>query len=204
MNKDVIKIKKIETGTLWLLVIAIICIIAIIVFPLVYIAQKNTDFQKTDSEDEYLNRNYVSYNGGKEAERFFENFVKLDSFNNISFKYRDNDAKFTLRSASHTVFALDVEYKAEDYLSHKYNIWENTNMPDENNSKNYYGSFLITSVMLDGGTYTDNYCCIGFDDEHCIIRYLFFYNTNRKEALKHGIDSIKGIIYSSVMLDWYE
>ena len=62
MNKDVIKIKKIETGTLWLLVIAIICIMAIIVFPLVYIAQKNTDFQKTDSEDEYLNRNYVSAN----------------------------------------------------------------------------------------------------------------------------------------------
>ena len=58
MNKDVIKIKKIETGTLWLLVIAIICIMAIIVFPLVYIAQKNTDFQKTDSEDEYLNNVY--------------------------------------------------------------------------------------------------------------------------------------------------
>ena len=61
-------------------------------------SSKKHRFSETDSEDEYLNRNYVSYNGGKEAESFFENFVKLDNFNNISFKYRDNDAKFTLRS----------------------------------------------------------------------------------------------------------
>ena len=149
-----------------------------------------------------MNGNYIKYNGRKGAGSFFESFARSGVGNNISFKYRDNDARLTLKSASHTVFVLDVEYEPEAYLSQKEHISNSTDTPDEDNSKSYYGSFLLASVILDDSLYKDNYCCIAFDDERCIIRYMFFYNTERKKALSDGIYSIKSIINSSVMLDW--
>lgn len=150
-------------------------------------SHRYSDFQKTDSIEEYLNGNYIKYNGGKEAGSFFESFARSGVGNNISFKYRDNDARLTLKSASHMVFVLDVEYEPEAYLSQKEHISNSTDTPDEDNSKSYYGSFLLASVILDDSLYKDNYCCIGFDDERCIIRYMFFYNTERKKALSDGI-----------------
>ena len=204
MYSNVEKIKKAETTVLCLTVAAIIIIMAAFVSPFVYLSHRYSDFQKTDSIEEYLNGNYIKYNGGKEAGRFFESFAKFGVGNNISFKYRDNDARLTLKSASHTVFVLDVEYAPETYLSQKEHISNSTDTLDEDNSRSYYGSFLLTSVILDDSFYKDNYCCIGFDDERGIIRYMFFYNTERKKALSDGIYSIKSIINSSVMLDWGE
>ena len=202
MYSNVEKIKRAETAVLCLTVAAIIIIIAAFVSPFVYLSRRCSDFQKTDSIEEYLNGNYIKYNGGKEAGSFFESFARSGVGNNISFKYRDNDARLTLKSASHTVFALDVEYEPKAYLSQKEHISNSTDTPDKDNSKSYYGSFLLSSVILDDSLYKDNYCCIGFDDERCIIRYMFFYNTERKKALSDGIYSIKSIINSSVMLDW--
>ena len=202
MYSNVEKIKRAETAALCLTVAAIIIIIAAFVSPFVYLSHRYSDFQKTDSLEEYLNGNYIKYNGGKEAGSFFESFAKSGVGNNIAFKYRDNDARLTLKSASHTVFVLDVEYEPEAYLSQKEHISNSTDTPDKDNSKSYYGSFLLASVILDDSLYKDNYCCIGFDDEGCIIRYMFFYNTERKKALSDGIYSIKSIINSSVMLDW--
>ena len=202
MHSNVEKIKKAETTVLCLTAAAIIIIMAAFVSPFVYLSHRYSDFQKTDSLEEYLNGNYIKYNGGKEAGSFFESFARSGVGNNISFKYRDNDARLTLKSASHTVFVLDVEYEPEAYLSQKEHISNSTDTPDKDNSKSYYGSFLLASVILDDSLYKDNYCCIGFDDEGCIIRYMFFYNTERKKALSDGIYSIKSIINSSVMLDW--
>ena len=202
MYSNVEKIKRAETAALCLTVAAIIIIIAAFVSPFVYLSHRYSDFQKTDSIEEYLNGNYIKYNGGKESGSFFESFARSGVGNNISFKYRDNDARLTLKSASHTVFVLDVEYEPEAYLSQKEHISNSTDTPDKDNSKSYYGSFLLASVILDDSLYKDNYCCIGFDDEGCIIRYMFFYNTERKKALSDGIYSIKSIINSSVMLDW--
>lgn len=202
MYSNVEKIKRAETAALCLTAAAIIIIMAAFVSPFVYLSRRYSDFQKTDSIEEYLNGNYIKYNGGKEAGSFFESFARSGVGNNISFKYRDNDARLTLKSASHTVFVLDVEYEPEAYLSQKEHISNSTDTPDKDNSKSYYGSFLLASVILDDSLYKDNYCCIGFDDEGCIIRYMFFYNTERKKALSDGIYSIKSIINSSVMLDW--
>ena len=204
MNPNIIKIKKIETTNLCLVVVVILLIMAIFVSPFIYFGIKNSTFQRTDSIEEYLNSNYISYNGGKEAQDFFERFVMSDIGNCVSFKYRDNDAKLSLKSASHTIFVLDVEYGSEDYYSHKDYILNSTNRPDEDNNKNYYGSFLLTSIILEDNLYKNNYCCIGLDNERYVIRYMFFYNTNRSEATKHGIDSIKSTIKSSIMLDWQD
>ena len=201
MTDDDVKIKKIETGTLCLLAAVILFIIALAAAPFAYLFFKNAGVRRTDSADAYLTGDYVSYNGGEEAQIFFESFAKHGGGDIISFSYRDNDAAFTLKSASHTVFALDIKYNGEDYSERKGSIWENTDMPDRSDSGNFLGSFLIATVCAGEEVYEDNCCCVCFNDSENIIRFIMFYNISRKEAVKDGIESI---IRASISLDWYE
>lgn len=201
MNPNIVKIKKIETATLCLVVAVIIFIMAIFISPFVYLNIKNSTYKRTDSKDDFLNNNYVSYNGGEEAQMFFEAFVNLEGNEEISFKYRDKDNAITLKSATHTIFVLDVKYNSSDYSSHKNNIWSDTNTPDTSDASNYYGSFLMTAVMLKDDIYTDNYCGVFFDDNNYTVRYIFFYNVNRNNAIRDGI---KSMIRASISLEWNE
>ena len=63
MHSNVEKIKKAETTVLCLTAAAIIIIMAAFVSPFVYLSHRYSDFQKTDSLEEYLNGNYIKYNG---------------------------------------------------------------------------------------------------------------------------------------------
>ena len=200
MTDDGVKIKKIETGTLCLLAAVIILIILLAAAPFAYFLFRNAGVRRTDSPDDYLSGDYASYNGGEEAQIFFDSFAAHGGDIN-SFSYRDNDAAFTLKSAAHTVFALDIKYSPEDYTERKGSIWENTDMPDGGDGENFFGSFLIATVCAGEEIYEDNCCCVCFNDSENIIRFLMFYDIDRREALKDGI---KPIIRASISLDWYE
>ncbi len=196
MNLD---IKRIEKRTLFLLLLSFIIITLFLFSPFVYINIRNSTYKKTDSKDDFLNNNYVQYNGGREAQIFFEEFADVEGNEDISFKYRDKDKAITLKSATHTFFVLDVKYSSENYYHHKNNVWKDTDMPNINEKKNYYNSFLLTTVMLDKDFYNDNYCGIFFNDNDYIIRYIFIYDVKRDDVKEDGI---KGIIRSSISLDW--
>ena len=196
MNLD---IKKMEKRTLFLLLISFIIITIFLFSPFIYINIRNSTYKKTDSKDDFLNNNYVQFNGGKEAQIFFEEFADVEGNKDISFKYRDKDKAITLKSTTHTFFVLDIKYNSEDYYYHKNNIWEDTDMPNINEKMNYYDSFLLTTVMLDKDVYKNNYCGIFFNDNDYIIRYIFFYNVKRDEVKEVGI---RGVICSNVLLDW--
>ena len=142
---------------------------------------------------------YVQYNGGKEAQLFFEEFADVGQSQDISFTYRDKDKAITLKSAAHTVFALDIQYSPENYYQHKNHIWKDTDMPDAKEKTNYYDSFLLTTVMTDKDVYKDNTCGIFFNDNDSIIRYVFIYDVSRDDAKEDGI---KAILRSSVSLNW--
>lgn len=201
MTDDGVKIKKIETGTLCLLAAVIILIVLLAAAPFAYLLFRNAGVRRTDSADDFLNGSYASYSGGEDARIFFESFAKHGGGDKISFCYRDNDAAFTLKSASHTVFALDIKYSPEDYTERKGSIWENTDMPDGGDGENFLGSFLIATVCAEEEVYKDNCCCVCFNDSENIIRFIMFYDISRKEAVKDGL---KTIIRASVSLDWYE
>lgn len=197
MNLDV---KRIEKRTLFLFLLSFIIITLFLLSPFIYVNIKNSTYKRTDSKDDFLNNNYVQYNGGKEAQIFFEAFVNLEGNESISFKYRDKDNAITLKSATHTICVLDIKYNSEAYSCYKKELWENTNMPDTSDLSNYHGSFLITTVMIEKDIYEDNYCGIFFNDDNRIMRYVFLYNVDRDHALRD--DRIKGIIRSSISLDW--
>lgn len=196
MNLD---IKRIEKRTLFLLLLSFIIITFFLISPFIYINIRNSTYKRTDSKYDFLNSNYVQYNGGKEAQIFFEEFADVEENKGISFKYRDKDKAITLKSATHTVFALDIKYSSKNYYHHKNNVWKDTDMPNINEKMNYYDSFLLTTVMLDKDVYNDNYCGIFFDDNDYIIRYIFIYDVKRNDVRE---DEIKGIIRSSISLDW--
>lgn len=196
MNLD---IKRMEKRTLFLLLLSFIIITFFLISPFIYINIRNSTYKRTDSKDDFLNNNYVQYNGGKEARIFFEEFADVEGNKVISFKYRDKDKAITLKSATHTVFALDIKYSSENYYHHKNNIWKDTDMPNINEIMNYYNSFLLTTVMLDKDVYKNNYCGIFFNDNDYIIRYIFFYDVKRDDVKEAGI---KGAIRSSILLDW--
>ena len=105
------------------------------------------------NEIDKINNNYVSYNGGRDAQYFFESFAKIDGSKDILFKYRDNEMKIAVIRKNITAFALDIEYSSEDYSAHMNEIWNSTNMPDKAKSENYYGSFLMTYVTLNEYVY---------------------------------------------------
>lgn len=196
MNSDEQIIKNIKKGTLSLLIFTIVFVI---LSPLIFVKIYNLTYKRTDSTSDYLNNNYVSYNGGRDAQRFFESFAKIDGNKNISFKYRDNETKISFIRKNITAFALDIQYNSEDYSAYMNEIWNSTNMPDKAKSENYYGSFLMTYVTLNEYVYNNNYCGIFFDSEHSIIRYIFLYNFKPK---KDAYLNAKSVIECSIPLEW--
>lgn len=198
MNSDKQIIKNIKKRTLLLLIFTVVFII---LSPLIFVKIYNLTYNRTDSTSDYLNNNYVSYNGGRDAQYFFESFAKIDGSKDILFKYRDNEMKIAVIRKNITAFALDIEYSSEDYSAHMNEIWNSTNMPDKAKSENYYGSFLMTYVTLNGYVYNNNYCGIFFDSKHNIIRYIFLYNFKPK---KDSYLNAKSAIECSIPLEWYE
>lgn len=198
MTSEKQKIKNIKRRTVLLLIFTFIFLLLI---PLIFVKIYNLTYKKTDSISDYLNNNYVSYNGGRDAQAFFESFVKIDGNKNISFKYRDNEMQIPVIRKNFTAFALDIEYEPECYSFHMNEIWNSTNMPDKNDDANYYGAFLMTDVRLNKYVYDNNYCGIFFDSEHSIIRYVFLYNFKpRRDAYLQA----KNVIKYSIPLEWYE
>ena len=158
--------------------------------PFVYIAVKNSTYKRTDFKEDFLNGDYIAYNGGKVAQKFFERFVSLDGYETISFKYRDKENAITLKSATHTTFVLDVKYGSESYIRHKENIWGYTNKPNKNDMNNYFGSYLITVIDNENDIYSDNCCAVCFCEEQNIIRYVFLYNVKRQEVNVYSFSSV--------------
>lgn len=193
------KISSIKKSTKRLLIAALVIIILSVISLPAYIVFKNSTFKRTDSKEKFLSGDYTSYNGGKEASEFFKRFAGLDNYEDISFKYRDNDNRITLKHDSHTVFVLDIKYNSEDYLSLKSSLFENTDKPDEENKTNYFGSYLLAAVNLQDKVFSDNYCGIFFDGEENTIRYVFIYNVERDNVSN---SDLKAIMRSSVELEW--
>lgn len=152
----------------------------------------------SNSPEDFLNNSYAKYNGGKAANIFFEKYIDVSEYENISFKYVDNESRKTMHK-SYTIFVVDIQYKKEQFL----NITERT-LPDTDHSVisedeyNYFGDFFITKIMIDDNIYKNNYCGVFFDTDHNIIRYVFMYNLKREET-----EDIRYIIIKSIDLEWY-
>ena len=77
-------------------------------------------FVETDDVANFFNKTYLEYNGGKNAEVFFNEYAYLDEYKDIAFYYKDHERKESLfeehsKKYHHTAFALDVYYDEETF-----------------------------------------------------------------------------------------
>ena len=86
MNVTVIK-----KQTLVLVLVFVLILLLVIASPFIYVDIKNSIYKKSNSSADYLNGNYVSYNGGEKAKVFFDRFVSGKEYRDVSFKYRDKE-----------------------------------------------------------------------------------------------------------------
>ena len=70
MNVTVIK-----KQTLVLVLVFVLILLLVIASPFIYVDIKNSIYKKSNSSADYLNGNYVSYNGGEKAKVFFDRIV---------------------------------------------------------------------------------------------------------------------------------
>ena len=169
-----------------ILVFVILCLLAIVP-------------QKSEDAKDFLENKYVSFDGGEEAEKFFKNYIDIEGCKNIAFLYRNYENKLTLYKA-HTLFCVDVEYTEEQYTQNFDKIFPETDCPDIEKGYNYYGDYLITTIMVDDRIYKNNYCGVFFNSQINTIRYVFLYDIKRERAIES--DPRRLISMSSAELDW--
>ena len=88
------------------------------------------------------------------------------------FFYYDYGKRISLHKY-YTIFDVDIKYSNEMYLTVKEELLKHTlkNDPEYNKLNDYVVSYIINSKE----NYTNNTACICYNDETCVIRYLFIY-----------------------------
>ena len=140
---------------------------------------------------EYINGNYLSYEGSDSVIGFFPQYIDLSDASDIDFHYVDTRKKTTLFHRFCISYALDVRYdNKEVYELIKSEIIEYL----YNERYEYdYGSFVLYEVEERKENIAQ---CIGFHDERCIIRYIAFYGSV-------GNQSTYSLINWNTELEWY-
>lgn len=177
----------------------ILIVILVLIFAFVILYLLATPPKKSDDSKDFLENKYVSFDGGEEAEKFFKNYIDIINCKNITFLYRNYENKLTLYKA-HTLFCVDVEYTVEQYTQNFDKIFPETDCPEIEKGYNYYGDYLITTIMVDDHVYENNYCGVFFNSQTNTIRYVFLYDINREHAIES--DPRRLINMSSAELDW--
>lgn len=176
------------------LVVIPVLIIIFVIFCLLVIVP-----QESNNVADFLEKKYVRFDGGQEAELFFDNYIDVKNCRNIVFKYRNYENTLTLYKA-HTLFCVDAEYTKQQYNQQFNKIFLKTDCPDIEKEYNYYGDYLITTIMIDDYVYENNYCGVFFNSETNTIRYVFLYDVKREQAIES--DPRRLVSISCAELDW--
>ena len=163
-------------------IIALFLVIQGLLFALFPSHEKKEDVETHDIND-YFNKTYLEYTGGKQAEIFFNDFVSTDGYKDIAFHYLDD--RDTIHIGGRiprkcTIFVLDVYYEEDAF-------WEiSDKILTELTGKSAKDSleFVFTSettfdeydVEKDTGIYKDNTAAILFDPTYNTIRYAFLFD----------------------------
>lgn len=174
-------------------------VIPVLIFVFLILCLLALRTQNSDNATDFLENKYVSFDGGEEAEKFFKSYIDIQDCKNVAFQYRNYENKLILYKA-HTMFCVDVEYSEKQYSQNFDKFFVDTDRPDVEKGYNYYGNYLIATIMLDDPVYKDNYCGIFFNSETNTIRYVFLYDVKRERAIKSDPRTL--ISRSSEELNW--
>lgn len=172
-NKTALKVVK---------TIALTLVVSIIIYYLIsaMIFMYNINIEKSDCVDDLFSKNYVSYNGGEDAQLFFEEYLNLEGYKDVKFHYMDGEKIIALYNFF-TVFVVDVYYENEQFfeLSNTL-IQHNEGVSAEAYFNEYDGLHKIAfsgfKIKKSDTIYQNNTAAIMFDPRYYTIRYAFLVN----------------------------
>ena len=148
----------------------------------------------------FLDKTYLEYNGGKEAEAFFDEYADTNKYIDIDFHYKDGEKGNYINKKyyGHTVFALDVYYDRDTFLQVSDRILlEITGESAEDIFKSYDGknnvAFSGYKIEKNNSLYEENSAAVLFDPRYNTIRYVFLCNKSVnvfyiQEAVSYTLD----------------
>lgn len=135
------------------------------------IINNNNCKESTDLKD-FTTGSYKDFNGGKSAEIFFEDFCEMNNTSKMRFYYYDYGRRISLHKY-YSIFDVDIKYSYEEYLIIKEKLLEHTEKQNPENNK--LNDYVVASIIDNKENYKNNTACICYNDETCVIRYLFVY-----------------------------
>ena len=157
----------------------------VLFLPLVFCDSNNSNDEITETHDikDFLDKTYLEYNGGKDAEVFFNEFAYINNYKDIAFHYKDGEKGNYLNNEyyQHTVFVLDVYYPRDIFLEVSDKILlELVGQKAEDIFLLYDGKQAVAfsgyKVEKSDSVYKENIAAVLFDPRYNTIRYAFLCN----------------------------
>lgn len=156
----------------------VLLIVCLFLLALLFVIINNTNCKESNDLKDFTNNTYKNFNGGESAKAFFDEYCEIDNYEKVRFYYSDFGKRISLHKY-YTVFDVDVKYSNEMYLAVKESLLRHTekNDPDYNKLNDYVVSRIINNKEI----YRNNTACICYNDEACVIRYLFICKLKSEE-----------------------
>lgn len=142
----------------------------------------NSFFVETQNDlDKYISNEYIDYNHGKEAKKFFDKYASISEYLDANFYFCDGEKKIVFgynRQFVKTMYVLDVRYEENtfnDILSDLIDGKQFVYLDHRNPQKEYYG-FEEYCIINDTLKQSNSAASIFVDSYHKTIRYAFVYN----------------------------
>ncbi len=157
----------------------------------------NSNIDETDDIDIFLTKKYTEYNGGNEAEVFFDEYAIVNEYQDAQFHYKDGKKIISTRSYC-TAFVLDIYY--EQFPEE---IWETPGL-NLNSDYHYYNKpFSIYKIDSEKDIYNDNSAFVMIDTQHKTIRYVFVYDSSvTPNEVDETLSHIFELNWNDNMEDW--
>lgn len=152
----------------------------------------NLWFVKTQTDiEKYISGEYINYNHGETAKKFFDEYVCLDKYIDADFHYCDGEKKIVFgynRQFVKTIYILDVYYDENVFISILNELINNKHFVylDQRNPKKGYGfeEYCLINDML---KQSNSAASIFVDSDHKTIRYAFVYDETCGDTIAYDI-----------------
>lgn len=168
-----------------LISISLCIVFAQLVWGIYSYVQSLPEVVETHDINIFFDKGYTAYNGGKNAEIFFNEYAYVDNYEDIAFHYKDGEKNPGFIRGQCTIFVLDVYYDEATFLEVSNRILLELTGQDAETYFAILEAEAPYSPFNDGykierneSPYLNNTACIFFDPRYHTIRYIFYCNNN--------------------------
>lgn len=152
----------------------------------------NLWFVQTENDiEKYISNEYINYNYGEIAKKFFEEYVCLDEYIDADFHYCDGEKRIVFgynRQFVKSMFVLDVYYEEDVFTSVLNDLIDNKQFVylDQRSPKTGCGfeEYCLVNDML---KQSNSAASIFVDSNNKTIRYAFVYDETCGNSIAYDI-----------------